>query len=286
MTPQSMFLFAAAALVIVVGIVLVRPLWSSRVSAARPEDSTEAQRASLREANATIESDLAAGAITQAQADVRRSELLARARAEDVALERSASSAESPRQVAAAIACVLAALCVGVAIYAVTGKNEGLTAAKRSAPAQAPQVGPEQITQMVARLESRLNAEPPKAEDLPQWKMLARSHIMLGDVPKAVTTLRTVLALSGPTAENETNLAEALLAQREGKPNPEIEALLKSAYAKTPTDQKVLWLNAAVAQERGDKPAAVKFLSELLPTVAADSQEAADIKRFVAELSK
>jgi cytochrome c-type biogenesis protein CcmI len=278
-----MFAGVSLGLLLVVGALVVRPLLAKRVAVPNSQENEMAQRASLREARAIIETERANGSISDEAAESRRADLLIRARAEQPDTMRTLT--DSGKQTAAAIVCVLSLACVAGAVYVMVGKLDGLTAAKRSPPAQT-QVTPEQIEQMVGRLEARLSAEPPKAEDLPQWKMLARSQMMLGKPDGAVTALRAVIALGGPTSENETNLAEALLAQQQGKPNDEILKLLSSAYRKSPTDQKVLWLNAAVAQERGDKAGAVKYLNELLPTVDATSQEAADIRRFVAELSK
>ncbi len=286
MSAVALFWFAAMAVAVCAALLALWPLLSrSKLNTISVEthDASRAQRASLREAEATIAGDLAAGQIDATMAAARRSELLVRARAEDVA--ENAPVQNSPRSIGrfAFAACALAAVAVGV--YVQQGNRAGLTAEKRSAPA-APQMSETQIRQMVERLETRLNAEPAKPEDLPQWKMLARSQKMLGEPLKVVATQRVILAIAGATAENEADLAEALLAQSEGKVSEEISKLLASAYARAPTDQKVLWLNAAAAQEQGDKPNAVKFLKALLPTVAPESQEAADIARFIAELSK
>jgi cytochrome c-type biogenesis protein CcmH len=139
---------------------------------------------------------------------------------------------------------------------------------------------------MVKRLEAKLNATPPKAEDLMGWKMLARSQVVMQQFGKAVETYRVAARLAPNDTEIETNLAEALLAQAEGKPSDEVQSLLAAAYGREPTNPKVLWLSAAVAQERGDRPKAIQFLKEARATLASDSEEAKQIDRFITELSK
>jgi cytochrome c-type biogenesis protein CcmH/NrfG len=144
----------------------------------------------------------------------------------------------------------------------------------------------EQILAMVTKLEARLTSAPAVIEDLKAWKMLARSQMTLNQPEKAAVAYRAVLALEKPTTEAEMDLVQALLAQSNGKPSNEAKKLLSSAFARDPGDQKVLWLNAAAAQEIDDKAGAVRFLRLLLATLPPNQDEANQVQKFIDELSK
>jgi cytochrome c-type biogenesis protein CcmH/NrfG len=288
MTTAVLYVFLIIVFVALLGTYVLRPLFTKKAStlAHQAQDDAAVQSRALKEANAAIDADLRNLVIDEAGAQARRAELLLKARAED-----SKAPMEPLRDVRNAGLAIVVAMALASTVGAILyfkSEPDGLTTAKRSAPPApgAADLSPEQIAQMVQRLDTRLNAGPPKAEDLPQWQMLARSHMMLGDADKAVKALRMVIALGGATLESELNLVEGLLVLGQGKPNDEAKKLLANAYAREPKNQRALWLNAAAAQESGDNPTAVKFLKELLPTVAPESQEAKDIGEFIQKLSR
>jgi cytochrome c-type biogenesis protein CcmH len=290
------FVGAAALFCVIVLALIAWPLLRRHESDATASGSLQsaAQSAALRDAAATITADLAAARIDGDEANARRKELLLRARAEAseaTTLDAVDARASLPHRRTAVVLSLAVAL--GAAgLYSHLGRVDGLAIAKRGEASPNPradmasQMGPEQIAAMVARLEARLSAAPPRIEDLKAWNMLGRSQMMLGKPDKAAVAYRTVLQLSEPTAEAEINLAEALLVGAEGKANAEAKQLLASAYSRSPKDQKVLWLNAAAAQEAGDRPTAVKFLKDLIATVPPGSDEATQVQQFITDLSK
>jgi cytochrome c-type biogenesis protein CcmH len=287
MTPTLVFLCAAALLAAAIALIVVWPLLRTRVYVqSEREAQPAAQKASLREAMTGIEAELARGEIDAAQADVRRREVLLRARAESEATAEIAPtvSGGAKRGLAALFVTVVAFASAG--LYLWVGNPNAMNPQARAPAPQNGGVGPAQVAEMVKRLEAKLSAGPPKAEDLTGWKMLARSQMVMEQFGKAVQSYRTALSLAPGNTELETSLAESLLAQNEGKPSEEIEKLLASAYGREPTNPKILWLSAAVAQERGDKPKAIRFLKEARATLAPESEEIKMIDKFIADLTK
>ncbi len=290
------FVGAAALFCVTVLAIVAWPLLRRRVpdAAAAGNAQSAEQSAALRDAAALISADLDAGRIGADEADARRKELLLQARAEAVEINtiNAAQVTVLPPRWRTALVLSLAVALGAAALYSHLGRVDGLAVAKRSEPGPGPradmagQMGPEQIAAMVGKLEARLTGAPPSVSDLKAWNMLGRSQMMLGKPDKAVLAYRTALQLSGPTAESETNLAEALLVVTDGKADAETKQLLASAHRRNPKDQKVLWLNAAIAQEAGDKATAVKFLKDLLATVPPGSDEATQVQQFIVDLSK
>jgi cytochrome c-type biogenesis protein CcmH len=271
-TPTLVFLLAAALLATAIALLVMWPLIRKRVYV-RPQSETNpaAQRASLRDAM---------------QADEQRREVLLRARVESDPIAESAPtvSGGARRGIAALFITLVAASSAG--LYLWVGNPSAMNPQVRAPAAQDGGVGPAQVAEMVKRLEAKLSAGPPKVEDLTGWKMLARSQMVMEQFGKAAQSYRTALSLAPGNTELETSLAESLLAQSEGKPSDEIEKLLANAYGREPTNPKVLWLNAAVAQERGDKPKAIRFLKEARATLAPESEEIKMIDKFIADLGK
>jgi cytochrome c-type biogenesis protein CcmH len=287
MTPTLAFLLAAALFAAAIALIVVWPLVRRRAYVrAEREASPLAQKASLREAMSQIEAELTRGDIDATQADVRRRDVLVRARAEGEATRETEPkvSGSAKRGLAALFVVIVSVASAG--LYLWVGNPNAMNPQARAPVAQNGGVGPAQVAEMVKRLEAKLSAGPPKAEDLTGWKMLARSQMVMEQFGKAVQSYRTALTLSPGNTELETSLAESLLAQAEGKPSDEIENLLASAYGREPTNPKVLWLSAAVAQERGDKSKAIRFLKEARATLAPESEEIKQIDKFIADLAK
>ena len=289
MSATAGFLLIAIVMFVAVVFLMLEPLLrNTRATDGRDHANEDAQKTSLQEAIVGIEAEAARGEIDAPTADVRKREVLLRARAEYAGAEAAPRTVVKPN----ARFAVAAGLGLGIAAFASVlylwlGNPNAMNPAVAAPPvAQNGEVGPAQVAEMVKRLEAKLSAGPPKAEDLTGWKMLARSQMVMQQFGKAVESYRIALQLAPNNAEVEANLAEALLAQAEGKPTEEAEKLLAAAYGREPKNPKILWLSAAVAQERGDKPKAVKFLKEARATLAPDAPEIKDIDRFISELSK
>jgi cytochrome c-type biogenesis protein CcmH len=82
------------------------------------------------------------------------------------------------------------------------------------------------LAEAVTRIEARLTEFP---EELRGWEVVAPAYIELGRFADAANAYRQILALSGPTADLQTDLAEALLLDANGNGSAEAMDLLRSA---------------------------------------------------------
>jgi cytochrome c-type biogenesis protein CcmH len=289
---MELFYALAGLFVFAIVSVVVWPLLRLRQpKAERPSSNYSlAQIDALRTTSAQIAADETAGAITPVEASARRKELLLQARAEtpqapfiDIVTSAPTDRVENPKYGLACLALVAVGTC-GALLYKKLGRPDGI--ALTAISALKPDVDREQMVTMVRMLDTRLTGAPLEASDVKAWKMLARSHFTLGNFEKSIAAHRAVLKLESVSVETETGLIEALLAQNRGKPNAETDALLASAYKRSPQDAKVIWLNATAAQERGDPNQAVVYLKALLATLPPGREDAKQIENYIRALSK
>ncbi|MBJ3785179.1 c-type cytochrome biogenesis protein CcmI [Devosia sediminis] len=218
------------------------------VNAAGPEmiDPDEHFRLLL----AGIEADEHSGKLDTAQALAARGEL-----ARELLRSKSESTARQPDTLGRAPLLIgigaVAALSLG--IYAALGSPSlpSLPLAER------PEIAAQNIDleDAVARIEARLATTP---DDVRGWQVLAPTYIELGRYTEAVNAYRQVLALTPPTAELRTDLAEALLLEAGGAGSDEAMALLAEAAASdTANIRSRLYLAAELMRTASYEDAAV-----------------------------
>jgi cytochrome c-type biogenesis protein CcmH len=83
----------------------------------------------------------------------------------------------------------------------------------------------------LTRIETQLAKTP---DDIRGWTVIAPVYMQMGRYADAAKARRRILELSAPTADTETDLAEALLAASNGDATGEPLTLLKSAAARDP----------------------------------------------------
>ncbi|WP_157955649.1 MULTISPECIES: c-type cytochrome biogenesis protein CcmI [Devosia] len=83
----------------------------------------------------------------------------------------------------------------------------------------------------VARIEARLIEAP---DDLRGWQVIAPAYVEMGRFADAAEAYRRVMALSGPSADLRTDLAEALLLDANGAGSDEAMDQLEQAAAADP----------------------------------------------------
>lgn len=170
-----------------------------------------------------IDADEQAGKLDAEQALAARGEL---------ARELLRSKADSPRAGGGDLGRMpllagLGAIAVlGLGLYALLGQPQ--------LPAQPLAERPELVAQSmdlgdaIARIEARLAQTP---DDLRGWRVIAPAYIELGRPADAANAYRQVIALSGPTPDLQTDLAEALLLDAGGNGSEEAMDLLRAAAA-------------------------------------------------------
>lgn len=113
----------------------------------------------------------------------------------------------------------------------------------------------------IATIEARLAADP---NDLRGWSVIAPAYMDLGRYSDAARAFRRILELAPPTADAETDLAEALMMQSGGVAEGEAVALLESAASRDPAHIRSRFYLASEATRIADYPVAVQRWTELI----------------------
>jgi cytochrome c-type biogenesis protein CcmH len=234
-----------------------RPVNAARAEAA---DSNRHFRLAL----AGIEADLAAGKIGEPEAVAAKAELAREMLREE--RERGEGPAGSKPIGRGTVLAGLGLICaVSVVVYVFIGSPQ--------LPGQPLASRPEVLAQdmdldaAIAQIEARLAEEP---DDLRGWTVIAPAYMELGRYEDAEHAFRRIIELSGPTADAETNLAEALLMQEGGNASGEAMDLLQSAAARDPDHIRSRFYVAGELTRVGDYEAAVAAWNELIELASGD----------------
>ena len=223
-------------------------------SAGRPVNATASNSGDtnrhFKQLLAGIDADVASGTLGADEALAARAEL-AREVLRSKVDPRAGVDGLSQKTVLAGLAAV-ALLSLG--IYALLGRPD--------LPAQPLAMRPEVAAQdldleaAIAQIETRL-AETP--DDLRGWTVIAPAYVELGRYDEAVAAYRRVMALSDPTPDLETDLAEALLLQAGDAGSEEAVDLLRNAASGDPDHVRSrLYLGAELMRlERYEEAAAL-----------------------------
>ena len=188
------------------------------VNAAGPEMADPNDH--FRRLLAGIEADEQSGKLDAEQAVVARGEL-----ARELLRSKGESRSEATDLGRAPLLVGLAAVAaISLGLYAALGRPD--------LPAQPLTQRPELAAQgmdladAIAAIEARL-AEAP--DDVRGWQVIAPAYVDMGRFADAAEAYRRVIALSGPTADLQTDLAEALLLEAGGAGSDEAMAQLRAA---------------------------------------------------------
>jgi cytochrome c-type biogenesis protein CcmH len=110
-------------------------------------------------------------------------------------------------------------------------------------------------------IEARLAAQP---DDLRGWTVIGPAYLELGRYDAAVKAFTMVTKLTAPTAESESNLAEAMMLRDGGAIGKETLALFRSAAARDPKHVRSRFYIAGEETRAGDYAAAVTDWTALL----------------------
>jgi cytochrome c-type biogenesis protein CcmH len=272
-------LFWLVALALVAGILawIVTPLLRRTTNVDAPED-VSVTTAVYRDHKRQVESDFAAGAITQEERDNALAELTRRFGEELAhASDPTPHVSERTRWLAAMglVACV--PVIAGVLYFSL-----GNPAAMNAAPvaAQGDPTADAQVIAMVDQLAAKLRANP---EDGEGWALLGRSYRVLGRYDAAVMAYNEASKRLAPNAQLYVDWAEAI-AQAQGRSLVgQPTELLERAMKLEPDNLKGLALLGAAAMERNDRPAAIATWTRLRSLLPPDSPQARQIDAALAQ---
>lgn len=221
-------------------------LWPLTRRTGSGAEGDAADRAIYVEQIDEIERSHAAGELSDAEAGAARAEvgrrLLSAARRE----HDSVGPAVGSRVVR--IVATLCIVCIplgAVAVYASLGAPS-VPDAPRAARLDGGVEG-QSIATLVARVEDHLGKNP---NDARGWAAIAPIYLRLGRAEDAATAFRTLIALEGPTSDNETGLGEALALAAGGVVTADARIAFEKAASLDPANVKPrFYLALALSQE-------------------------------------
>ena len=225
--------------------------------ASSPKGATlDAMRAFFRDQLDGIDRDHEIGRISADEAIAARAELAR----EVLRQERDHVGSKSVRSGKLAIWATLPAIAlVAVGIYVWVGRADLPNAPL--AGRETPQTAALDIEAAIATVEARM-AETP--DDVRGWLVLAPIYMEQGRYAEAANAWRRILALEPPTADRQTNLAEALILVEDGAFGEETLALLESAMSTDPLHVRSRFYLAGELTRSGQYDEAVALWEELL----------------------
>jgi cytochrome c-type biogenesis protein CcmH len=277
MASSPLFWLVALALLAAILAWIVTPLLRRKTIVDAPEN-VSATTAVYRDHKRQVESDFAAGVISEGERDTALAELTRRF-GEELAQDTDATSqvSERTRWIAAMglVACV--PVIAGV-LYFMLGNPAAMTAAP--AAAQGDPAADPQVIAMVDQLAAKLRANP---EDGEGWALLGRSYRVLGRYDAAVMAYNEASKRLAPNAQLYTDWAESI-AQAQGRTLVgQPTELLERAIKLEPDNLKALALLGAAAMERNDRPAAIATWTRLRGLLPPDSPQARQIDAALAQ---
>jgi cytochrome c-type biogenesis protein CcmH len=124
------------------------------------------------------------------------------------------------------------------------------------------------IQNLVSQVEAHLERQP---DDARGYEVVAPVYLRLGRFTDAVNARRKLLALSGETAERQSDLGEALAAAGNGIITVEAKAAFERALTLDSNDLKAKFFIGVAAEQDGDKSKAAAIWTGMLQGAPADA---------------
>ena len=271
---MTQFLVFAILLMLAVAAFIVPPLWKKQRVAAPAVDRKAENVGIFRDQLADLEREKAEGTLSEADFLQAKGELQRRLLEEvsPAGSEPAAGVEGSSRK--AAVMLMLALPVFAFAGYMLLGRPAALDPSQvAAAPQQAegqPQMTPEEIDAMVAKLAERMQANP---DDMQGWVMLARSYKVLGKYEQAASAYAKAESMVSKDPELLASYAETLAMASggkglAGKPRELVEKALKI----DPKHAHSLFLAGGAAMEAGEFKKGIAYWEALLPQVEPGSE--------------
>lgn len=300
MTPAVAFILLAFGLMALVIATLSLALWRGAMEGAHAQtaqqtsnDPAQTNAAVYRDQLAELDEERALGLISEAEWRQSRDELAARL-LQDVgsqnALPTVAPASDtlsvSPRPqpfgrpwmllfsfiVLIPISCMV--------LYSVLGQPAALDPLAIEQGLDSPDdISPEKLTAMATALTRRLQDEPNSMEG---WVMLARVQRARAHFDEAGVALRKALSLSRDD-DLLVELAEVLAQQNNGMFAGEPWSIIQKVLASDPHHLNALLLAGSASYSELNFPSALRFWERAREVVAADSPDAPELDRAIAE---
>ncbi|HEX9194374.1 MAG TPA: c-type cytochrome biogenesis protein CcmI [Azonexus sp.] len=260
------FAIFATLLIVVVAAFILPPLWLGLRASAGKADRKQANLAIFRDQLAELEREKSDGSLAESDFEQARRELQRRL-LEEVEPDTGATTPGThgpSRKLAVAILVLLPVL--AVLGYGMLGNPNALDPTRTAARQQ---MTAEQITDMVAKLAARMEANP---DNMQGWLMLARSYKTMGRYAEAAEAYGKAEKVINDDPELLASYAETLAmaggSGLTGKPSQLVERALKI----DPQHPHSLFLAGAAAMEAGNNKKGIAYWEALLPQVEPGSE--------------
>ena len=252
---------------------------------------------------AEVQTDAAAGNISDSDAELAKSEIQRRLAAVQKTVETQRPVPSPWRGVA--IASTAGLLILGsVNLYLVLGRPDlnsvpspaVASASSTASVSQAEMVnttpadnaaaaagGAGQVTDMVSKLAERLKSQPNDAEG---WRMLGWSYFNLQNYAQSAEAYKRALALDPGNIDYKSSYAEALVQAADGSVTPEAQKLIGEVLAADPKEFRARFYRALASEQAGDQAAALDQWLALLQDAPSDAGWREDVKARIADLGK
>jgi cytochrome c-type biogenesis protein CcmH len=214
-----------------------------------------------------VDRDREAGLIGEAEAQAARVEVSRRliAAADRTEFDHSPSVGSSLwRRRAAAVAAVVLLPLIATTLYLANGSpqlpGQPLEARLRAAHQDA------SIAVLISQAEAHLERNP---NDARGYEVLAPVYLRLGRFSDAVNARRKLMALSGESAERQSDLGEALVAAANGIVTADAKSAFERALVLERGDLKAKFYIGIAAEQDGDRGKAAAIWSEMIDKAPA-----------------
>lgn len=113
---------------------------------------------------------------------------------------------------------------------------------------------------LIQKVEAHLQKNP---DDARGWEVIVPVYMRIGRFAEAAEAYRRLLALRGENAERQTDLAEALISQENGRINAEARSALERALVLDPGYDKAQFYAAFMQEQTGNVQGALEMLKTL-----------------------
>lgn len=273
--------YASAAVLVLLALVPLLPLLRAD-GRAEPTDRRDRNIAIARERRRLLDRARDDGEL-DGEAHAAALEELERSLAADLAdSERQATRYDGKGRWPVAIATLILLPVGSFWLYQTLGTPQALDPAflERVARQQASGGGSseEELSRLIARLETRLAAEP---EDAQGWQLLGRTRLSLGEFRRAAEALRRATALRPGEPTSLVALAEATAMARGGSLVGEPTDLIERALRIAPRHEAGRWLLAISRQQQDRHAEAIEILDTLAEDVGDDPESLANVEQMI-----
>src|SRR5215467_5280324 len=259
-----MLLWSVFAVMTAVAILSV--LWPlSRTANGQPGSDIAVYRDQLEE----VDRDRKAGLIGEAEAQAARVEVSRRLIGAADRTESDPPSVGSSlwRRRAAAVGAVVVLPLIAATLYLANGSpqlpGQPLEARLRAAHQDT------SIAVLISQAEAHLERNP---NDARGYEVLAPVYLRLGRFSDAVSARRKLIALSGESAERQSDLGEALVAAANGIVTTDAKSAFERALVLEPRDLKAKFYIGIAAEQDGDRGRAAAIWNEMIDKAPAGAQ--------------